>query len=241
MNPAPRNALITGASRGIGRAIAERLLNEHWRVIGTARDWASAEPVPGELIRTALDLSDLDALPQRLQALRKAHPEIDAVVLNAGMGRFGALEQFSPRQIRQLVDVNLTAQALLAREFLPMLKRRGSGDLVFMGSEAALQGGRNGAIYSATKFALRGLAQALREECGASGVRVSMVNPGMVDTEFFDDLGFRPGAAPDQHLEPQDVAEAVWLILSARPGAVIHEINLSPQKKVIDFGPKGGG
>ena len=105
-----------------------------------------------------------------------------------------------------------------------------------MGSEAAVSGGKKGAVYSATKFAVRGLAQSLREECAGSGVRVGIVNPGMVNTGFFDRLNFRPGNAPGDHLTPEDVADAVWLMLSARAGAVIDEINLSPQKKVIQFG-----
>ena len=150
--------------------------------------------------------------------------------------RFGSLEQFSPGQIRRLIDLNLTSQILLARTFLPLLKKQGHGNLVFIGSEAALSGGRKGAVYSASKFALRGFAQSLREECAASGVRVGMVNPGMVATGFFRELDFRPGGSPDQHLQPRDVADAVWLMLTARPGAVIDEINLSPQKKVIEFG-----
>ncbi len=239
MSAGARHALVTGASRGIGRAIAARLLAANWRVIGSARHWQCAETAPAELIRVELGLADLDALPAALQGLQKAHPEIDTLVLNAGIGRFGALEQFSPRQVRELVDVNLTAQILLARAFLPLLKRRGGGDLVFIGSEAGLRAGRNGAVYSAAKFGLRGLAQALREECAPRGVRVGLVNPGMVRTGFFDHLDFRPGPAPDQHLIAEDVAEAVWLMLSARTGAVIDEINLAPQKKVIEFGPRG--
>ena len=107
--------------------------------------------------------------------------------------------------------------------------------VLFVGSEAAIKGGRNGAVYSATKFALRGLAQALQEECSASGVRVGIINPGMVNTGFFDELDFRPGDEADQHLVPDDVVEAVLLMLDARQGAVIREINLQPQKRVIRF------
>ena len=108
-----------------------------------------------------------------------------------------------------------------------------------MGSEAALAGGKRGAVYSAAKFGLRGLAQALRQECAASGLRVSIINPGMVQTEFFNGLDFRPGEAPDNYILPDDVALAVQMILEARQGTVFDEINLSPQKKVIRF-PKPG-
>ena len=230
-----RTLLITGATRGIGRAITDKALAEGCRVIGVSRSGSQdVEPVK-EFTGVSLDLSSIDSLPEALKGLHRQHPEIDGIVCNAGFGRFGSLEEFSPAQVRELIDLNLTASILLAREFLPALKKRSTGDLIFLGSEAAVSGGRKGAVYSATKFAIRGLAQSLREECAGSGVRVGIVNPGMVNTGFFDQLNFRPGDAPGDHLTPEDVAEAVWLMLSARAGAVFDEINLSPQKKVIQF------
>jgi NADP-dependent 3-hydroxy acid dehydrogenase YdfG len=128
----------------------------------------------------------------------------------------------------------------VTRAFLPDFKRQGYGDLVFIGSESALRGGRRGAVYSATKFGLRGFVQSLRDECARSSVRVGIVNPGMVATSFFNALDFRPGQEPGQHLQAEDVAEAVRFMLTARPGAVIDEINLSPEKTVIDFGSSDG-
>ncbi|MGD9255235.1 MAG: SDR family oxidoreductase, partial [Chromatiales bacterium] len=204
-----RKLLVTGCSRGIGHAISSRLLDEGHRVVGLSRS------IPGldsdRFTHVSLDLSDIDELPKRLRELDRQHPDIDALVLNAGIGRFGALEQFSAIQIRQLVDLNLTSQVLIAREFLPALKRRGSGDLVFIGSESALKGGRNGAVYAATKFGLRGLVQALQEECSTSGVRVGIINPGMVKTSFFDTLDFQPGDEADQHLVAEDIVQALLL------------------------------
>jgi short-subunit dehydrogenase len=228
-----RTLLVTGCSRGIGLAITRRLLAEGHRVVGISRLTPGIESA--RFTHMELDLSDLDKLPDALRDVSKQHPDINAVILNAGIGRFGSLEQFSPHQIRQLIDLNLTSHVLLAREFLPKLKRQGSGELVFIGSESALRGGRYGSIYAATKFGLRGLVQALQEECSASGIRVGIVNPGMVNTSFFDELDFRPGDEADQHLLPDDVVAAVLLMLEARPGAVIQEINLQPQKNVIRF------
>ena len=228
-----RKLLVTGCSRGIGLAITRRLLDEGHRVIGISRHSPGIDSA--RFTRMELDLSDLDRLPEALHGLSKQHPDIDAAVLNAGIGRFGSLEEFSASQIRQLVDLNLTSQLLLARELLPGLKKRGGGDLVFIGSESALRGGRYGTVYAATKFGLRGLVQALQEECSTSSVRVGIVNPGMVNTSFFDDLDFRPGDEEDQHLVPDDVVAAVLLMLDARPGAVVQEINLQPQKRVIRF------
>ncbi|MEJ2316041.1 MAG: SDR family NAD(P)-dependent oxidoreductase [Gammaproteobacteria bacterium] len=229
-----RQLLVTGCSRGIGLAMTKRLLDEGHRVVGISR--LSPGIDSDRFSHVGIDLSDLDKLPHALHELSAQQPDIDAVVLNAGIGRFGSLEEFSVRQIRQLVDLNLTSQVLLAREFLPKLKKRGSGDLVFIGSESALRGGRYGTVYAATKFGLRGLVQALQEECSTSNVRVGIINPGMVNTSFFDELDFRPGEEADQHLVPDDVVAAVLLMLDARQGAVIQEINLQPQKRVIRFG-----
>ena len=228
-----RKLLVTGCSRGIGLAITRQLLADGHQVVGISR--ARPEIDAAGFTHVKLDLSDLDALPDALRDLSKTHPDIDALVLNAGFGRFGSLEQFSSIQIRQLIDLNLTSHVLVTREFLPKLKQKESGDMVFVGSESALKGGRYGAVYSATKFGLRGLVQALQEECSASGVRVGIVNPGMVNTSFFDALDFQPGDEPDQHLVAEDVVAAVMLMLEARPGAVVQEINLQPQKRVIRF------
>jgi 3-hydroxy acid dehydrogenase/malonic semialdehyde reductase len=230
-----RTVLVTGASRGIGEAICQHVLGHDCNVIGIARSFSSEMLSQLNFTAIELDLSQTSALEPALKKLRKEHPAIDGVICNAGQGRFGALEQFSRNQIEHLINLNLTSQVLIARAFLPQLKARGQGDLIFMGSEAALSGGKKGAVYCATKFALRGLAQSLREECAVSGVRVGIINPGMVMSDFFNDLDFTPGEDEQAHLKPQDVADAVWLMLSARQGAVIDEINLSPQKRVIEF------
>jgi short-subunit dehydrogenase len=230
--------LVTGASRGIGGAIARGILQAGGRVIGLSRTGGELQGTSA-FEHAACDFSDLNSLPQRLRAIRKTIAGLDGLILNAGYGRFGALEEFSATQIRELIDVNLTSQILVAREFLPLLKRQKSGDVIIIGSEAALKGGQRGAVYSATKFALRGFAQSLREECAASGVRVTLVNPGMVQSGFFAEQKFRPSPEPGCHLLPQDVADAVLFVLAARPGSCFDEINLSPQKKVIEFGDRG--
>jgi 3-hydroxy acid dehydrogenase/malonic semialdehyde reductase len=231
-----RLVLITGASRGIGRALALRLLEGGGRVVGIGRDFSQWALPRAGLEAVEADLGDLDALVPLLSEIARTHPELDAVLSNAGAGSFGHLEQLSPRQIRESLDINLTQHILVARAFLPLLKRRGRGDLIFMGSETALAGGIKGSVYSACKSALRGLARSLRQECAASGVRVGIVNPAMVRTGFFDGLHFRPGEAPENAIEPETVADLIIAMLNAPPGTVVDEVNLSPLKKVIRFG-----
>lgn len=222
--------IVTGGSAGIGAAVVNRLASAGYHVTSVARRKAATDV---ELVESVqCDLSNLDQIHSQLKELvKRGQPE--GAVLCHGFGDFGSLEQFSDARIRRLVDTNLTSNLLLARLLIPVLKATGKGTLVFMGSEAALRGGKQGAVYAATKFALRGLAQSLRQECSGSGVRIAIVNPGMVNTEFFNDLSFTPGVDRDNALTAGDVADAVMTILEAPPHAVIDEINLSPLKKVI--------
>jgi len=244
-SPERRLVLVTGASRGIGQALSLKLLDAGNRVIGIGRDFSHWSLPQTGFDAVTVDLAALDALLKRLsRVVGDYRPwvdnELDAVISNAGVGCFGHLEQFSPHRIRASVDLNLTQHILVARSFLPLLKRRGRGDLIFMGSETALSGGIKGAVYSACKSALRGFAQSLRQECAAAGVRVGIVNPGLVRTGFYNGLAFRPGEAPENAIAPDAVADAVIAMLNAPPGTVVDEINLSPLKKVIRFGPPAG-
>lgn len=232
MRPGDSSAVVTGASSGIGLAVAERLAREGHRVLALARNVAGLESKES-ILAERLDLERLEELPVALETLARRHRNVRVVVSNAGRGRFGSLEEHSYDEIRSLLDLNFVSHAFVARAFLPHLKRRGGGHLVFIGSEAAIRGSRYGSVYCASKFALRGLAQALRDEAASAGVAVSIVNPGMVRTPFFDRLDFEPGERPENALAPEDVAEAIWLAVSARPGAVVDEINLSPLTRVV--------
>lgn len=235
MHAVSRTILVTGASSGIGRAIARALLRQGHQVIGVSRDSNKFRTDVKGFTAVQMDLADLETLPKQLQALAKSFPCINAVIFCAGRGQFGSVEEFSYQQINELMALNFTSQAYLTRALLPSLKRQPYGDLIYIGSEAALKGSRKGAVYCASKFALRGFTQALREECGKSHVRVCLINPGMVMTEFFNDLAFSPGDDVSNFLLPEDVAEAVLYVLASRGQIVIDEINLNPLNKVVKF------
>jgi NADP-dependent 3-hydroxy acid dehydrogenase YdfG len=231
-----RTILVTGASSGIGQAICTRLLKADYRVIGLARSCNENLALQEQFIPVKIDLGNLDELPDRLLQLAHDYPEIDGLVCCAGRGRFGSLEEFSFQQIRDLLDLNFISQVWLTKTLLPLMKQRKRGDIVFIGSEAGLNAGKRGAVYSAGKFALRGFAQALRAECSRSGIRICLINPGMVKTPFFDQLEFSHGDQPANYLLPEDVANSVAMVLDARPETVFDEINLTPLKKVIKTG-----
>ena len=235
MHTIKRTILVTGASSGIGRAIARNLLRQGHHAIGVSRDSGKFTRQMDRFTAVQLDLSRLNDIPQKIRELEQTFPEIDAVVCCAGRGQFGSVEEFSYAQIEDLMTLNFTSQAFLVKALLPALKRKDHSDLIFIGSEAALKGSRKGAMYCAAKFAVRGFSQALREECGKSNVRVCLINPGMVKTEFFEQLSFEPGDDQSNYIEPEDVAEAVSYVLNSRAQIVIDEINLSPLNKVVKF------
>ncbi len=230
-----RCILISGASSGIGRATAERLLDEGHQVIGIGRDFEKCDFNNQQFTAIELDMGNIKKLPDELTQLNKQYPEIDTLINCAGQGRFGSLEEFSYKQIYKLIDLNFTSHAFVCRAFMPSLKKKTHSNIIFLGSEAALEGTQKGSIYCASKFALRGFAQALRAECANSGVHISIINPGMVKTEFFNELNFAPGKQAENHITAADIAAVIEDILNMRPGTVIDEINLSPLKKVINF------
>jgi len=225
--------IVTGASRGIGKTIAMELLEQGAKVVGLSRSSATIRHQNFKSFE--IDLSQAKELEQKLKVFVKSVDDLDGVICSAGLGRFGAIEQFSFSQMQSLMNVNFLSQALLVRLALPKLKQNARGDVVFIGSEAALNGAKNGAMYCASKFAIRGFAQSLREECSKSGVRISLINPGMVRTDFFNELNFEHGDDDENYIEAQDIAEAVKLILATRAGTLFEEINLSPLKKVVKF------
>ncbi len=225
--------VISGTSSGIGLAMARAMLERGHAVLGLVRDAAGDALRHPDYRREQVDMADLDSLQARMAEIPRALEQpVRALVNNAGVGRMGYLEQLSVRDLRRTMDVNFLSHAIVTRAFLPLLKREGRGDIVFIGSAAALRGGRQGSIYCASKFAIRGFAQALREECGKSNVRVSLINPGAARTRFFDDLDFEPGAGEDNAVAPADIAAVLAMVLEARSGTVFDEINLTPLNQV---------
>jgi len=223
-----KRILITGASSGIGLATAKQFINQGDDVIGIARhfdsDCAGMQTV-------SLDLSKLDQLATELDASEVLKQDIDTLVLNAGYGRFGGIEQFSHQQIQHLINTNLTSNLYLIKHYLPTFKAQGGKDIVLTGSESALAGGRQGAIYCASKFAVRGLAQSLRADCSNSDIRVLLVNPGPVNSDFFDELNFQPQSGKEFVIEPETIAESICHALSLPRNTVLDEINIQPMKR----------
>jgi short-subunit dehydrogenase len=238
MRVKPKLALVTGASSGIGLATTKLLLKNNFAVYGISRSGTLADIEHDQLTQIALDLANLKKSDERIRALLQEH-SFDCFIQAAGYGKFGSIEQFSVSQIDHAIRLNLTSALVLSRILVPSFRRKKQGHMIFIGSEAALNAGRKGVLYSAAKFGLRGLCQALREDCAADGIQLCLINPGMVRSPFFDKLDFAPGAKSENAIEVEDVANVILQVLHSSPNIVFDEINMSPRIKSIDFsGPQ---
>lgn len=226
----PECVLVTGASRGIGRACCDLLAELSINTVSLSR----TKPViiPESETHYQIDLSDLPSSTDLIRNVLNTHT-LDAIVCNAGRGDIGSLENFSAQQIHQSILFNLISPLSLVRECLPHLRNRARSNIVFIGSTSALQGGRYGSIYSAAKFGLRGAAQSLTHEVAGANCHVGIVNPGSVRTSFFDKLDFEPGPEASHALLACDVAQSVVQLLRSPDNAVVSEITVQPRQHVI--------
>ena len=230
-----RVALVTGSTSGIGRETTLGLLKNKIQVIGLGRDHKKLKTKLDGYFPITIDLSDFASIARTIPRVLREHPKIDIFVGNAGYGDFKSLENFSDKQICDFLNLNLTSHILVSKYLVRHMKSRIGGDIIFLGSEAALVGKRQASLYSAAKFGLRGFAQALRDECGKTGIRVCLINPGFVRSPFFESLNFAPGIEENNAIEPEDVAKVILDIINLRKGTIIDEVNLSPASKSIMF------
>ena len=227
--------LVTGASSGIGLGICKKLLKEGNSVTGLSRTIKHAQLDHPNFTAMACDLSDFEQTGKQIKQLLKSGPSIYGAVFCAGSGYFGKLEQLNFKKIEAVMTLNLLSPMFLSKLLIPYFKGQGKGRLIFLGSEAALQGSKNGTAYCASKFGLRGFVQALSAESRQAGINISLINPGMVDTPFYDNLHFKPGEDESNRIPVQAIADCVYSLLEADSNAVIEEINLSPRNRVVAF------
>lgn len=226
---AGRVAVVTGASRGIGRAVIEELEREGARVVAAAR---SLEPaITATRLDCRVDTTSSDDVDRLAREATAAFGPPDLVVSNAGDFLLAGFEATSPEQLAAQLAVNLEGPFRVARAFLPMMRARGRGRLITIGSIADHRAFAGNAAYGAAKGGLRALHEVLREEYRGSGVLLSLVSPGPTDTSSWDryDPDHREGLTPRHRmLRPADVAEAVvWI--ATRPDRVdVDWLRLNP-------------
>lgn len=228
-------AIITGASRGIGEAVSRRLAQMGAHVVLCARDKQRLEAVRqaiadsgGSAETASLDLASEPAIAALGADLRARHRRCDILVNNAAIGYdSGPLHQMDPADWNRLMATNLRAPYLMIRAVAPLMIERGAGHIVNISSLAGHYPLKNGAAYSASKWGLNGLTYSVAEELREHGVRVSVVAPGSVNTEFG---GHRlPNA--ETKIQPDDVADVVAMLVTQRPQSFVSEVLIRPTKK----------
>lgn len=216
-----RNALVTGASSGIGRAIAQALLEHGWNVSGVSRDPGRAG-LAG-LHGIAANLMDEDACIAAVAAHRERFGGLDLLVNSSGIGIGGPLDEYPTRWFDRQFAINVRGLFIMTRECLPML-RESRGMVVNLSSVAGLQGVPMLAAYSATKHAVIGLTRSLNVEQGDAGIRATAICPGYVATPMTE--GVQGSIPPEQMIQPEDVARVVLTLVDLSPNCVLPEIEL---------------
>ncbi|MGH7582220.1 MAG: SDR family oxidoreductase [Gemmatimonadales bacterium] len=225
---ASRTVLVTGASRGIGAAVAAQVVALGARVLRVAR---SAMPSLDRAVDFAVDLADPRERDAVLQQIVRQHGVPDAVVSNAGGFLLADLTETSDSLLREQLAINVEAPFAIARALLPAMRERGHGTHVLVGSVADWRPLPGNAAYAASKFALRGFHEVLCEEYRGSGVRCTLVSPGPTDTAVWNpiDPDHQPGFTPRaEMLRPDDVAAVILHTLTAPPHVHIEWIRLGP-------------
>jgi NAD(P)-dependent dehydrogenase (short-subunit alcohol dehydrogenase family) len=189
------SVLITGASSGIGAATAAALLGDGWRVFGTSRKPAQAAAARPELEWIELDVCDDASVERGVARVLEEVGSLDAVVCNAGTGIFGSVEETPLELARQQFETNFFGVLRTLRAMIPSMRRAGRGRIVLVGSLAGRAPIPFQAHYSATKAAVDALALSLRNELHGSGVHVSLIEPGDIDTGFNDVMAWGDPAA----------------------------------------------
>ena len=218
--------LITGASSGIGAATARHVVQDGWKVVLAARSQEKLEALASELggegtaISVRCDVTSWDDQQAAVARALEAFGRLDASFANAGFGaRRGYLEE-SVEHWKSMIDTNVYGCALSIRAALGHFREQNGGHMLLTGSVAGRKA-LPGSLYSATKWAVTAMGEGLRAEVADTPIRVTLIEPGMVDTAFFEN---RPTGA----LEPDDVARAVLYAVSQPPHVDVNEILVRP-------------
>jgi len=228
-------ALITGAGRGIGAAIAASLARLGANAVLCGRTLATLDATAKSIASTGgraevivCDVSNLNSVEAAAQQLQNKLGRLDILVNNAGIGGFGGpLHQLPPEAWEQILNTNLRGVYYMIRAFAPMMIAARAGHIVNISSLAGKNALPNGAAYAASKWGLNGLTYSVAEELRGHNIRVSVVCPGSVNTELSPHVGKDPG----KMLQPDDVAHAVAMLVTQARQSFVSEILLRPTQK----------
>ncbi len=226
-----KTAIVTGASRGIGRNIALTLAEEGMKVIASARNAKDIKDLSdyicdngGLAEAVEVDLADESSVISLFQKVNQKYGSPGVLINNAGVGAYGPLAEYTTKDLDHLISVNLRGTYLCAREAMKCMIKERSGYIINIASVVGFKGYPNQSAYTATKHGVVGLTKSLAKEAQEYDIRVSVINPGGVDTKMVRKS--RPDLNPSELLSPDDVSQAVIYLLSLSEKAAVDELYL---------------
>ncbi len=230
-------ALITGASKGIGKAIAIGLGKLNYQTVLIGRDSDDLKSVKEEIIRSgcsepalfALDITDSKKVKETIAEVLKQFGRIDILVNNAGIHFNGTLDLPEP-DFRKMLNTNLTAQFVMLQEVVPVMKKQKSGYIFNVASRSAKVGFAGSGAYCASKFGLLGLNESLYRELTPQGIKVTALCPAWVDTNMAQEAG--TPLQPDEMIQPEDLLKTIRWLLELSPGACVKEVVITNPKSL---------
>lgn len=227
-----KNALITGAGKGIGKAVAQQLAAEGVNVALLARTEKDLQAVAAELKSTGVkvvyataDVADRLAVEAAIEKLTAELGSIDILINNAGSGKFGKFMELEPEEWEQIIKVNLLGAYYVIRGVLPGMIARQSGDIVNISSTAGKNGAAVTSAYSASKFGLIGMSESLMQEVRKSNIRVTTLTPSTIATDMAIDLKLTDGN-PDKVMQAEDFAELIVMQLKLNKRVFVKEAGI---------------
>ena len=234
MSAEKRSVLVTGGTRGIGNAVARRFAREGWsvaisgRTLESVRNAVAAFQQDGLAIEgKSCDARKEDDTRELVEFVAERFGRLDALVNNAGIGIFDNILEMDPKDFRSVIETNLLGPFYAIRYAAPIMKKNGGGFIVNIGSLASINALAGGSAYNASKFGLLGLSDSAMLDLRHQGIRVAIVMPGSVATEF---AGEDPGATSSWKLAAEDVAEAVIDLVRFPDRAIPSRIEIRPSR-----------
>jgi 3-oxoacyl-[acyl-carrier protein] reductase len=230
-----KTAIVTGGTKGIGRAIAESLLRAGVNVCISARHETEIERAVGEMsgaregkvAGAVCDVRDYDEVRALFEHTLAEFGGIDILVNNAGIGIFGKVEDCAPEDFRAVLETNLFGVFYCCREAIPRMKKRGGGYIINISSLAGTNAHPQMTAYNASKFGLNGFSEALMQEVRHDGIKVSYIMPGSVNTQFGGD---EPSAEKSWQLQPEDIARVVLDLLHHSDRSLVSRVEIRPSR-----------
>ena len=230
-----KNAIVTGGTKGIGRGIAEALVNEGVNVCLSARSRSEIDEAvlslralnKGKATGIVADVCNCSQVQALFEVGVAELGGLDILVNNAGIGLFQTVEEMSPEDFRSVIETNLFGVFYCCHEAIPLMKQRGGGYIINMSSLAGVNAHPRMAAYNASKFGLNGFSEALMQEVRHDGIKVSYLMPGSVNTEFGGDA---PDDSKSWQLQPHDIARVVIDLLKDDDRALVSRVEIRPSK-----------